>query len=234
MVSAEFDPAGSLTNVYGRNMSAMCDMGIFLGPFDRDDPNLTQEQILENSKYGNLEGGEVAPCGGRQYIWSGRAFAPYSFSLAPRISLLDNTLQIFALAEGQYGRWGREDGKAWAHIDTETQVALTEDDPLWASSFALNSTSSSHEKTLFKADFWKLREVGARYELPESWLRGVSRASLSLSARNLWTIWRAQTHIYGVKITDPEFGSPRDLSGSGGWWEMPPLSSVNLTLRMTF
>ena len=234
VVSAEFDPAGSLTNVYGQNMTAMCDMGIFLGPHDRDDLNLTQEQILENSKYGNLEGGEAAPCGGRQYIWSGRAFAPYSFSLAPRIGLLNNTLQIFALAEGQYGRFGREDGKAWAHIDTETQAALTEDDAVWASSFALNSTSSSHEKTLFDADFWKLREIGARYELPESWLRGVSRASLALSGRNLWTIWRKQTHIYGVKVTDPEFGSPRDISGAGGWWEMPPLSSVNLTLRMTF
>jgi TonB-linked SusC/RagA family outer membrane protein len=236
VVSAEWDPAGAFTNVYGQRISAMCDMGVFLGPYDRNDPNLTREQRLENSKYGTLPGGPAAPCGGLQYLWAGRAFAPWSFSVAPTINLFNNSLSIFALAEGQYGRLAREDGKAWSHYDATTPISLTQDDPLWVAALRLNSTNASFETTYFDADFWKLREVGARYNLPRSLIERTpaSRASLAVSARNLWTIWRAQTDIYGAQITDPEFGSPANLGGVGGWWEMPPLANVNVTLRVTF
>jgi TonB-linked SusC/RagA family outer membrane protein len=236
VTSAEFDPAGSLANVYGQRIRAMCDMGVFLGPHDPSDPNLTREQLLENSKYGKLLGGEPGPCGGRQYLWSGRAFATHTFSVAPRVSLFNNQLQIFALAEGQYGRWAREDGKAWTHIDASSAAALTEDDPWWAAMRRLNDTSTSHEKHLFDADFWKLREVGARYSLPESLIEPTpfSRASLSVSARNVWTIWVAQKYISGLRVTDPEFGAPSNLGGTGSFWEMPPMANINVTLRVTF
>ncbi len=44
-----------------------------------------------------------------------------------------------------------------------------------------------------RIDWIKLREIGANYELPAAWaarLFGASRASVSLSGRNLWRIWR--------------------------------------------
>src|SRR5690606_34616244 len=50
VVSADWDPAGPLVNAYGDRISAMCDMGVFLGPHDPNDPNLTREQVIENSK----------------------------------------------------------------------------------------------------------------------------------------------------------------------------------------
>jgi hypothetical protein len=62
---------------------------------------------------------------------------------------------------------------------------------------------------------------------------GAQRASLSFSARNLLTIWQAQKRIYGVPITDPEYGSP-SLDGDSNYYETPPLTNVSITLRVTF
>jgi len=236
VVSADWDPAGPLVNAYGDRISAMCDMGVFLGPHDPNDPNLTREQVIENSKYGRIQGGEAGPCGGEQFLFAGRGFVKNSFTVAPRIGFFNDRLQIFALAEGQYGRVGREDGKAWTHIDGGSQVAIAQDDPVWVAAHRLNGTNSGWEKTYFNADFWKLREIGASFTLPESLISGTpaERASIAISARNTWTIWQAQKEIYGLRITDPELGNSSSLSGSGSFWEMPPAASVHATLRMTF
>ena len=103
---------------------------------------------------------------------------------------------------------------------------------MWAFGWAVGDDT---KRSLFDADFWKLREVGARFTIPAHVARvaGAERASLSFSARNPWTIWQAQTHIYGAKITDPEYGSP-SLDGDGNLYETPPLSNLSLTLRVTF
>jgi hypothetical protein len=89
-----------------------------------------------------------------------------------------------------------------------------------------------------KADFWKLRSVSIAYQLPEAWVsRYVSRATLSLAARNLFT-W---TDFVG---TDPEIEDFSDRAGqvSEGageygrreYYNLPPSRSFLLTLRVTF
>jgi hypothetical protein len=100
----------------------------------------------------------------------------------------------------------------------------------------LNGTGDSFYSSYYDADFWKLREVGARYNLPQSWVQrtGAERASMAFSARNLWTIWVAQKEIYGEPITDPEFGNPAAIDGGGNFRAQPPGVSLNVTLRVTF
>ncbi len=219
VASAQFDPAGNITNAFGQRITAMCDSGVPLGPTEQ---------------YGKVAGGQLVECIslGEQNLLVGPAFATYTFSVAPRISLLDNQLQIFALAEGQHGRWSQENGKEWGHIYNNTLVARLEDDPVWVAGDRL---SDDLKRELYDASFWKLRELGARYTLPQSFVQrgGAERASVSVSARNLWTLWRAQEFIYGGKISDPEYGTPT-LSGNSNFWEMPPLASFNVTLRVTF
>ena len=155
-----------------------CDSGVPLGPTEQ---------------YGKVAGGQLVECIslGEQNLLVGPAFATYTFSVAPRISLLDNQLQIFALAEGQHGRWSQENGKEWGHIYNNTLVARLEDDPVWVAGDRL---SDDLKRELYDASFWKLRELGARYTLPQSFVQrgGAERASVSVSARNLWTLWRAQ------------------------------------------
>ena len=222
---ATFDPAGNITNSFGETITAMCDSGVSLMPSNAPYPE---------SQYGRVEGGPLVECIalGEQNLLVGPAFATHTFSIAPRFTMLDNSLQIFAMAEGQYGRWSQENGKEWGHIYNNTLVARLEDDPVWVAGDRL---SDDLKRELYDASFWKLREIGARYTLPQSFVAatGAERASIAVSGRNLWTIWRAQEFIYGGKVSDPEYGTPT-IDGNSNFWEMPPLSSVNVTLRVTF
>jgi hypothetical protein len=108
-----------------------------------------------------------------------------------------------------------------------------QDDPVWAASRVYNGTGTQWTTSLYDGAFWKLREVGARYNIPQSLVGpiGASRASLALSARNLWIIWAAQKEIYGLNVTDPEFGNP---DGGSNVRAQPPTVNWNLTLRVTF
>jgi TonB-dependent SusC/RagA subfamily outer membrane receptor len=233
VLSGQFDPtapaAGNFTNAFGRRITATCDSGVSLAP-DPSAPNASQ--------YGVLPGGAPANCSTipDRNTLAGPAFATHSFSVAPRIGLLNNELQLFALADGQYGRIGEDDGHLWGHNYNNSQVSRSEDDAFWVASNILNGTGDSWTQSYFKADFWKLREVGARYNLPRSFIQrtGVERASLAFSARNLWTIWVAQPEIYGLPVTDPEFGNPATADGGGNFRAQPPGVNLNVTLRVTF
>jgi len=229
VVSAEWNPtaptAQSDVNAFDQRFVALCDAGVSASPNGPAQPG----------QYGVFPGGELLNCKtirGRN-IFAGRRFSTQSYTVAPRIGLLDNELQIFALAEGQYGRTQRDDAHAWGHHYNNSAISRVQDDPVWAASRVYNGTGIQWTTSLYDGAFWKLREVGARYNLPQPWVApiGAERASLALSARNLWTIWGAQTHIYGLPITDPEFGNPNGGSNVRG---QPPTVNWNLTLRVTF
>jgi TonB-linked SusC/RagA family outer membrane protein len=223
-------PCRYTTNAFGTGVVAYCDVGVSLAP--------AGTPASELGKYGLMPGGEIEQCGAipDRRLFAGRGFATYTWSVAPRVSLLDNQLQIFALAEGQYGRLGDDSGHLWGHNYNGSQVSRVEDDALWVAQDRASGTGCNFDKCMFDASFWKLRELGMRYNLPQSIIArtGASRASLAFSARNLWTIWRAQTEISGMEITDPEFGDPTALTGGGNFYSQPPLTSLNMTLRVTF
>jgi len=73
--------------------------------------------------------------------------------------------------------------------------------------------------------FAKLREVSATYTLPENLLRGFSRASVTLAARELHT-W---TRYKGI---DPESQDNNTLSHDQA--VMPPLTRLLATINLTF
>jgi hypothetical protein len=225
VLGAAFDPAGPVFSAFGQGISAVCDEGVRLAP----DP-----AAPDANRYARVPGGAAVPCQSipNQNLVVGRAFASHTFSVAPRIGLFDDRLQVFALAEGQYGRLREANDKENRHVFQNSKVARLQNDPAWAYGFAVGDDT---KRSLYDADFWKLREVGARFTVPDFLTRrvGAERASLSFAARNLWTIWKAQSEIYGVPITDPEFGSP-SLDGDNNPYESPPLTNVSVTLRVTF
>lgn len=223
VVSAQYDPSGRYRDHYGRRISAMCDSGVKLGSDD-----------LPNSQRGVRPGGQPAPCHvvGDLDLLVGPAFPTYTFTVAPTLSLFNNAFQLFALAEGQYGRWGQENAAEWGHIYNNTLISRTEDDPMWVAGDRLGDDLA---KQLYDGDFWKLREIGLRFTLPASLVSrfGAERALLSVSGRNLWTLWQAQPEIWGVKVSDPEFGTPT-VSGDSNFWVQPPFANATATLRVTF
>jgi TonB-linked SusC/RagA family outer membrane protein len=231
---ATWNATGNYQNAFAQRFTANCFQAQSLAPRDA-----AGQASSDSLRYGKVRGAP-APC---QTLTSwtrgfvgGRSYATHSFSVAPRISLFNDQLQIFAMAQGEYGRTREDSGHNWGHIYNNSAVSRTEDDPVWVASQTLNGNSADDfTKGLFDGDFWKLREVGARYNLPEAWIAptGASRASLAFSARNLMTIWQRQKRIYGEVITDPEYGSA-SLTGDGNFWETPPIASLSVTLRVTF
>ena len=207
---------------------AMCDSG---------DPNSPQ---------GLAPGGPSRPCAdviaqdNEGKLMAGPAFPTYTWSVAPTLRFLDNSLELFALAEGQYGRWLanrdldlRSSGFSFVPAHNSRQSMLR-DDTMWEAARQFDD-ERYHGK--FDASFWRLREVGLRYQLPRSLVErtGGDRASISISGRNLWTIWRRTgKDLSGVRIPDPE--SVLGLSGKPtlSFQNLPSLSSFSVVLRVSF
>ena len=240
VMSAQFDPNGPVRNAYGENVSAMCDAGIIVGPDGT--PATVPSGTGPTDQYGVILGGPVVPCGDAGYnIMAGPAFFPYRFSVNPSISLLDNTVSIHILADGGYGKVGLDGAQEWGHRYNNSYDSRCECDPVWIAGDRYRSQATWG---YFDADFWKLREVGVRYNFTEGMANriGADRASLSFSGRELLTIWQRQKEVGnflgtqagnpGLPVLDPEMGTS-DF-GSANHRLMAPLTSLHLEMRVTF
>ena len=219
-VKADFDPAGTVTNAWGQKIAAYCDPGVALG---------------STAQYGLVMGGTPVPCAkiGQRTILNGRAFYTYKFSVAPTVSLFNNTISINALADGAYGMTNFETNTA-GHSYDNSYLSRCECDAQFVAHDRLGGFVPSNDRALFDASFWKLREVGVRYQLPQFLIDriGADRASLNISAREAHTFWVADHDVAGLAIADPEMGRPK--AGEANYRAMPPLSTVSATLRVSF
>jgi len=217
ITSAEFDETGG-----GRPINVMCDSG-------------TGQRGLE-------PGGPPVPCsslsptGDRLVI--GHRFPSHTWGVDASLSLGAN-LQVFALAQGEHGRQGQTTNLwcRFAGCFNNARVANTLDDPIYVESevFRLVHPNDRSLVGLYDASFWKLRQLGARYQLPASLAQrvGVDRASLSAAGNNLWTIWVAQKTLFdGVPIPDPELQNVSGLGSDLG--AMPGTASFTVRLDVTF
>jgi TonB-linked SusC/RagA family outer membrane protein len=232
---ADYDPASVMSNHYAQSLTAYCYPAETLAPRDA-----SGQASADSLRYGKVFSDTPILCSATS-PWlrggfAGRSYATYTYSIAPRITLFENALQIFAMAQGEYGRTREESAHTWTHNYYSTYESKVQTNGGWVASNNLNSTSAdTYYKGLYDGDFWKLREVGLRYNLPDSWVgvTGASRASLAVSMRNPYTIWQRQKRILGNQISDPEFGTA-GLTGDGNFYEVPPLSTISVTLRATF
>jgi TonB-linked SusC/RagA family outer membrane protein len=218
LVSAQMNPAGTALDP----TTAMCDAG---------------REVVPG---GGLEpGGSVIPC--RDFaadgILLGPAYPNYSFHIAPTLTLFQN-LQLFALAEGQYGRWlASVDAQYACGIYRNCRKAVERTDPLFLAGNLAGPYGDDRYQGRFPADYWKLRQLGARYSLPRriAGRLGASRMSISVSANNLWRLWQASEYdLAGNPIYDPEYAINGSDPQSQALWEMPSMASINATLRVTF
>jgi TonB-dependent starch-binding outer membrane protein SusC len=214
---AELDENGSVIRE-----SVMCDGGV---PAVPGGPPINQ-------------GGETIPCSEYQQegILLGPAYPTYTFRVSPTFTILNN-LQLYALAEGNYGRWIASTDAEYAcrfYFSCKANVVKTD------ANFVAGNTTFQYDdryRGRFPADFWKLRQVGMRYNLPQSLVSrtGADRASLSLTANNIWTFWqKTETDLAGNAIYDPEYTINGDSPQQTALWEMPGIASFNAAIRITF
>jgi TonB-linked SusC/RagA family outer membrane protein len=213
LVSAEFDQ-------FRRPVNLMCDAG--------------------RGRFNMYPGGEIVPCMDpralNHHLVLGTVFPQYTWAFDGSVTVRNN-LQVFTLVEGEFGRWNSDTNAYCQHTPCYPNVrdALLLDDPVYVEG-VLNFSRfpfNGHDFIRYDAAFWKMRELGARYQLPDNMVRrtGADRASLAVSARNPWTIWQRTKDIRGAPVTDPELTSPTGGSALG---QMPGISSVTATLRVSF
>ena len=184
-------------------------------------------------------GGEVVPCQTMQGkpLLVGNNFYTYTWTVAPTLTLF-NSFRLFAVAQGMYGKTGTENQVGWGmrYNNSYCGQAL-QLDPACLEWRVKNTDGMFADRTvqwLFDSDFWKLREVGASYDLPQSITQraGADRASISVSARELGTLWRAQDHLGGTAAGAP--GRYFNDSEAGELRRLPGITTLAATLRVTF
>jgi TonB-linked SusC/RagA family outer membrane protein len=225
VVSAQWAPAGDARrlpqNAWGDKVVAQCDAGRLLG---------------DTYQHGRVLGGEIVDCAtitaGNPVLWGPR-FYTHQASLSPNVSLFDNTLRLHVLVDGAWGMWHVDGGVGSGDQYNNTYYSRTENDPKYVATNRCG-TCYSGQVNQFDADYVKLRELGATYDLPE-WMAAMisaQRASLAFSMREVATLWAAQEHIWYATVSDPQLSgaSPQDSINR----QIPGFSSASVTLRVSF
>jgi len=210
---------GAYRNEFQEEVNGRCDIGVALG---------------SSTQYGRAEGGPLVACSAKdsEEMLRGHNFPSYRWAVTPSIRLFNNALQIHALFDGAYGRmgvqnhWPTRGYKNTLYTRTQTNAIFVAQDALRA--------YDPHGGD-YDADFWKLLELGVRYQVPASLasMIGAENASVILSAREVAWLWRRQkTTLSGTNVYDAANGT---LDRSSFVFMNPwPLSSLTAEMRVSF
>lgn len=177
-------------------------------------------------------GGPPVPCAQAPAVYWGSPNPTFEGAFSGQLTLYKN-LQLYANAEFVGGNTLSSGDIRASLMSFRNQVAIIEaKDPIL---LAYDILDIRRQPGMIKGGFAKLRDVSATYTFSPDVAKsaGLSRASVTVSAMNLWTIWRAQLSDFGVRHTDAEVRNVTDPSTAyfqEGW---PQLRRFLVTLRMT-
>ena len=210
VVSAEWDGQGNLVNV-------LCEGG---------DPV--------------VGGGPAVPCDQAGTAFWGQPYPAWDIAATGTLRYKD--LSLSATADGQGGYIKCNGDIAWANVffrnTREINLPPGEQDPILA---AYDQMGFVCQAGTTNSGFFKLRDISLRYELPArlTSILGASRASVQLSAHNMFILWQADKEAFGTRVIDPEVHSSEDRNGVGDknaytqdLW--PQLQRIDVTIRAIF
>ena len=217
--SANMNAAGTSVDL----ATAMCDGGV---PAVAGGPNI-------------IQGGATILCSdyNEQGLLLGRSYSNYAIHIGPTLTLF-NDLQIFALAEGQYGRWlANVEAQYGCGFFRNCRKAVERTDPIWLAGRLFGAYADDRYQGRYPASFWRMRQLGLRYNLPSGILSriGADRASFSLSANNVFMLWqKVDTDLADAPIYDAEYAINGSQPSAIQLWETPPIASISAVLRVSF
>jgi TonB-linked SusC/RagA family outer membrane protein len=183
-------------------------------------------------------GGPPVPCASAPAVYWGNPLPSWEGSTTATLTLFKN-LQLFGLVDVLGGNHILSGDIRGSLMSFRNQIAILEGkDPILLGYDVLDTR---RQPGIVKGGFAKLRQLSATYTAPPELLarRGISRASVTVSGQNLWTLWVAQRSDFGVKLTDPEIrnsaGSASDPGGLLGYNQegWPQLRRLLVTVRVT-
>ena len=179
------------------------------------------------------ESGSPVPCAGAPRVFMGRPNPKWQGNAYTTVNLF-GSLRLFANIDFRGGHHLISGDIGAAHVLLRNSLAVHErTDPIL---MALAGQRMWRESGYMDASFAKLREVSVSYTLPERVVTniGASRATLTVSGRNLWTIWQATEDIFGREVLDPE--NRLTSSELSGYFQtvLPQYASLLATVRLQF
>ena len=183
-------------------------------------------------------GGPPVPCLSAPAVYWGNPIPSWEGSTSATVTLFRN-LELFGLVDFLGGNTILSGDIRASLMSFRNQIAILQaSDPILLGYDVLDTR---RQPGIVKGGFAKLRQISATYNVPQSILAGrrVTRASLTVSLQNPFTLWVAQRSDFGVKLTDPEV---RNSAGSGsdpggllgynqeGW---PQLRRLLVSMRVT-
>ena len=156
-------------------------------------------------------GGPPVPCLSAPAVYWGNPLPSFEASPSATLTLWKN-LQLFGLVDVLAGNHILSGDIRASLLSFRNQPAILEGkDPILLGYDVLDTR---RQPGIVEGGFAKLRQLSATFTAPASMLarRGLTRASVTVSGQNLWTMWVAQRSDFGVKLTDPEI---RNSAGAG-------------------
>lgn len=183
-------------------------------------------------------GGSPVPCAEAPRVYWGNFSPTWEFGVNATVSLFRN-LQLYGRIDARGGNMGANNDITSAHTSyLNTLYSNLQDNAI----FQAYRKIGRDPLRFYDAGFWKLREVSATYTVPQALAQrfAASSASISVAARNLWTI-KAQKRVTvpGIgeipdpQIWDTEMGGFGNLPGTFQS-RIPPLAQVVTTVRLSF
>jgi len=178
-------------------------------------------------------GGVPVPCAAAPALFWGNTEPTWEATLRSNLQL--RGWLLYASIDGRGGHNVMDNGANASHTSFANTLANWEQtDPIFMAYRAIGrSPIGFHD-----GDFFKLREVSLRYSIPDSWVDriGVSRASLSVAARNVATLWQKQKfhNLGGMPVIDPELARPGLAFQGEHQATWPPLKTASINLRFSF
>ena len=209
ILSAEFEPGTSTVN----KDTWLCDGG--------------------TGKGGREIGGPAIDCDDAPLLYQGSGEPHYIVNFTSTWTLWED-FQVYGSIDGLLDYWSVDDGCAANHLTVRNSLAAQkQDDPSFVAHMNLRRQGACE----YKNGFLKLRELGARFSFPAALAQriGAARASLSVGARNLNSLYRAQEWTdFGIRIADPEGYLSSENFGGETRLVVPPQVILNATLRVSF
>jgi TonB-linked SusC/RagA family outer membrane protein len=173
-------------------------------------------------------------CSDAPKLYYGQTTPTWTGSVSNTVTLFGK-LRLMALVDFQGGMMYENGDIQAAHQNflTTRQANAEVKDPIFA---AYQTVVPRAPLGLYDAGFAKLRELSASYTLPDRLAGriGGSKASITAAWRNVATVWRAQSSIYGTHIPDSEMHNPGSALTARYQTLIPPSSQVVLSARVAF
>jgi hypothetical protein len=190
----------------------------------------------------NLSAGGGAPvaCAQAPEIYLGGVLPTWQGASSVTMAI-GSALQLFAQVDYLGGSHIRASEISGPNISfRNSELAVLGTDPI-LEGIRANTFDSRAQANTIRTGFAKLRDLSATYTFSSRFARkfGTERLSVTVSGRNLWTVWQSQKELFGRRLKDPEVrlngnfyvGDPGGLAANqqDAW---PTARRFLVTLRM--